>query len=1273
VRLVGSVTFTFALHAKDAKARASLRARLSAPTERLAAPSSLRGLPPPCWDGAGEPACVEGGIFTVARVAAALAKQSLRPRGAADNRATAFTEALAGLVKPDGPWKCPVARCVAVPAPGAASDNDLRLTFHVFFSRLAFELIACDHVHAVMRALAPAGAVQPLRSLPSHPQTYFSAPPPAGGAAGGDFTVAALLRGMEHKGYREEAQPAGVLQTLFPYQRQALAWMLDQEARPGGLNAAFWETRRWRDGGEFYYFPAAGGASPRRRLTLPARSRGCRQSCACRRRPWSPAACCATRWAWRVLAAPVFGIISRSAPQGKTLEIAALIVADRARAPRAPGDPSATLVVVPTSLLSQWRRELSRSTGSLLDVRCHPPAAALAEEEEEEGAAPPPAPRAAAAAAVKALAASPAYAAALAGADVVITTYSTLEVEAGARGGGRRLLSTIRWRRLVLDECQEVRSQTTALAKTAAALRATHRWIVSGTPMHSGVDDLNGELNILGVWPFCLSDRTDGFWSHKVGGPFERREPASLALLSHLLDGVAMRHSKAQRDAAGLPLAALPPASYALRPVPHAARHASERYCLLYLERCAAAVLAAAAADGLLPPAGTEEPFAAAGGAASARLRALRVAASLLALLRDACTSIGLPVTPQPPPGAPRAAAAAAARADSTALRAFLREVDRLIRATMDDGGGGGGGAAGADPARAAAALTALPADAALRQLMQRRAVAGSVADQAAGLVRHGEAASAAAYDTGRVYAQEPLSQKLGAALLELQGSEARVPAARALLARLRWQSAALLLRPGLAESERRLLPALARALPPPARLRAVVAGVRAAAAAAPARVRGGAAAAAAAEAARAEALEAARAEAAGKLRAAGAEPRALLQQAASKAAYVALLRNAVRALGGGARVPDIAQSGYQSLHDIVAGMPPPTCPICHCVAEDPVVTPCVHIACTECLMTWLEAQRAAGVPGAGGRAGRSSCPLCRKPFERDQLIRVLPPLPPACEAGPSEPPPQAAAAAEAAEPPPPRSGAPRFTPAASDADVSAAAAAAASHGLPTLPGDGRYPAIPPLFLTHMSAARRAPSAKVEAVLSDLLPLLASDPGEKAVIFSQSANVVTHFSGLLRERGVAAVRILPHMAEAERAVAVQQFNEEADVRVFVLHVGAAAAGLTLTAARSMFLLEPMLLASDEQQAINRCHRIGQTRACRTFAYYLVGTVEERLLAYRSHERAPPAAAAAAEGEAAEEEEEEEEGAGLASGLGGKAMVADGAKLRFLFGLAEEDE
>ena len=78
---------------------------------------------------------------------------------------------------------------------------------------------------------------------------------------------------------------------------------------------------------------------------------------------------------------------------------------------------------------------------------------------------------------------------------------------------------------------QEVRSSTTALAKTCAALGATHRWMVSGTPLHSGVNDLNGELQFLGVWPFCLSDTEDGFWALKIEAPLLARQPEARAPL----------------------------------------------------------------------------------------------------------------------------------------------------------------------------------------------------------------------------------------------------------------------------------------------------------------------------------------------------------------------------------------------------------------------------------------------------------------------------------------------------------------------------------------------------------------------------------------------------------------------------------------------------------------------------------------------------------------------------------------------------------------------
>ena len=82
-------------------------------------------------------------------------------------------------------------------------------------------------------------------------------------------------------------------------------------------------------------------------------------------------------------------------------------------------------------------------------------------------------------------------------------------------------------------------------------------------------------------------------------------------------------------------------------------------------------------------------------------------------------------------------------------------------------------------------------------------------------------------------------------------------------------------------------------------------------------------------------------------------------------------------------------------------------------------------------------------------------------------------------------------------------------------------------------------------------------------------------------------------------------------------------------------VGAAAAGLTLTAASTVVLLEPLLCASDEAQAVNRCHRLGQTApVVNIIQLYVTHSVEERLLAYRGVEEARGAARGAAAAAAA---------------------------------------
>jgi E3 ubiquitin-protein ligase SHPRH len=250
-----------------------------------------------------------------------------------------------------------------------------------------------------------------------------------------------------------------------------------------------------------------------------------------------------------------------------------------------------------------------------------------------------------------------------------------------------------------------------------------------------------------------------------------------------------------------------------------------------------------------------------------------------------------------------------------------------------------------------------------------------------------------------------------------------------------------------------------------------------------------------------------------------------------------------------------------------------------------------------------------------------------------------------------------------------------------------------------------------------MAAARSSLGPKVAALLRDLRAALRDDATAKAVVFSQLPAAVAHVAALLPAEGFPAVRILPGMPEPERRLAVERFNADASVRVFVLHVGTAAAGLTLTAANHMFMLEPFLCASDEAQARNRCHRIGQTKTVSTTVYYTQGTVEERLLAYRAHEAAVPAAmpvapsaaeaAAAAErrrkgkgpakrrrdsdGDDASDDDEDDEAPQRKQPRGRRAAApedddglatlsadasrkqADDAKMRFLFGLLPRDQ
>jgi len=88
----------------------------------------------------------------------------------------------------------------------------------------------------------------------------------------------------------------------------------------------------------------------------------------------------------------------------------------------------------------------------------------------------------------------------------------------------------------------------------------------------------------------------------------------------------------------------------------------------------------------------------------------------------------------------------------------------------------------------------------------------------------------------------------------------------------------------------------------------------------------------------------------------------------------------------------------------------------------------------------------------------------------------------------------------------------------------------------------------------------------------------------------------------------------------DRAARVEHFQNDDHCKLFLISLKAGGLGLNLTAADYVFLLDPWWNPAVEQQAIDRTHRIGQTRrvyACRLIAK---DTVEEKVVALQQNKR-----------------------------------------------------
>ena len=119
--------------------------------------------------------------------------------------------------------------------------------------------------------------------------------------------------------------------------------------------------------------------------------------------------------------------------------------------------------------------------------------------------------------------------------------------------------------------------------------------------------------------------------------------------------------------------------------------------------------------------------------------------------------------------------------------------------------------------------------------------------------------------------------------------------------------------------------------------------------------------------------------------------------------------------------------------------------------------------------------------------------------------------------------------------------------------------------------------------------------------------------GDKVLIFSQFVKHLAIIRRDLKSLGINFAYLDGSMNSQKRAEEVARFQEDNNVKVFLISLKAGGVGLNLTAARYVFMLDPWWNPAIEQQAINRAHRIGQKQTVFVYKFITRESIEEKIL------------------------------------------------------------
>ncbi len=135
------------------------------------------------------------------------------------------------------------------------------------------------------------------------------------------------------------------------------------------------------------------------------------------------------------------------------------------------------------------------------------------------------------------------------------------------------------------------------------------------------------------------------------------------------------------------------------------------------------------------------------------------------------------------------------------------------------------------------------------------------------------------------------------------------------------------------------------------------------------------------------------------------------------------------------------------------------------------------------------------------------------------------------------------------------------------------------------------------------------PSCKFEIFKNIIEDIIAE--GHKVLVFSQFVKSLKRIEDYFKDMNLKYLYL--DGSTKKRKEIIKTFQDDEDIRVFLISLKAGGLGINLTAADYVILFDPWWNPALEKQAVDRSHRIGQTKKVIAYKLIVKGTVEEKIL------------------------------------------------------------